>query len=175
LPATAPAMATNRPAVPVRPIVPGSIAAPPAGNVKLNPAHGQPGHRCDIPEGSPLPGAVSAPSVASVVNGVQPVAQSTAKPNPKHGEPGHRCDIPVGAPLDSPPGKVQPSSASNNSKTASGNPKLNPKHGEPGHRCDIAVGAPLDSPPANANTGTTKPGNSSSTQPTDSSTGSVKQ
>ena len=40
-------------------------AAPATGNATtaaLNPAHGQPGHRCDIPEGSPLNSA-AVPSV----------------------------------------------------------------------------------------------------------------
>jgi hypothetical protein len=51
----------------------------------LNPAHGEPGHRCDIPVGSPLNIPTAAPAVARM--------------NPPHGEPGHRCDIPVGSPL----------------------------------------------------------------------------
>jgi len=172
LPATAPALPANMAVAPVRPIVPGSIAAPPAGRVVLNPAHGQPGHRCDIPEGSPLPGATTAPSVASVVNGAPAVVKSTAKPNPKHGEPGHRCDIPVGAPLDSPPGQTQSASATNSNKSTSGNSKLNPKHGEPGHRCDIAVGAPLDSPPSN--TAATASKTNTEAPPAADSSGGVK-
>lgn len=173
LPGNAPVMAANRPAVADRPIVPGSIATPISGNVKLNPAHGQPGHRCEIPVGSPLPGAVSAPSLTSVINSsAAPSAipvQSNAKPNPKHGEPGHRCDIPVGAPLDSPPGKVAPATAANNNS----NGKLNPKHGEPGHRCDIPVGAPLNSPPGN--TASTAPANSVPVQKSADSTSGPKQ
>jgi hypothetical protein len=50
-----------------------------------NPPHGQPGHRCDIPVGDPLPATAS----------------NNAKLNPPHGQPGHRCDIPVGSPLPS--------------------------------------------------------------------------
>lgn len=73
---------------------------------KLNPKHGEPGHRCDIAVGAPLNSppsntvASSAPQVTkpAVVSPQQP-APSGLKINPKHGEPGHRCDIAVGAPL----------------------------------------------------------------------------
>ena len=94
----------------------------------LNPAHGQPGHRCDIAVGAPLDSkpvttTQSAPSVnvqpansnpsnitvngpppANLVNN-QPSSATTvgAGMNPAHGQPGHRCDIPVGAPLTSKP------------------------------------------------------------------------
>jgi hypothetical protein len=110
----------------------------------LNPAHGQPGHRCDIAVGAPLN---SAPATTSVNT-----AAGTQKLNPAHGQPGHRCDIAVGAPLNSAsvkntaagtPVSNNPVSATNTSATSA---KLNPSHGQPGHRCDIAVGAPLDSP-----------------------------
>lgn len=53
---------------------------------QLNPPHGQPGHRCDIPVGDPLPTTS---------------ANNSVKINPAHGQPGHRCDIPVGDPLPS--------------------------------------------------------------------------
>ncbi len=56
-----------------------------ANGVTINPPHGQPGHRCDIPVGDPLPA----------------VASNDVKLNPPHGQPGHRCDIPVGSPLPS--------------------------------------------------------------------------
>lgn len=92
----------------------------------MNPAHGEPGHRCDIAVGAPLnspPG--KNPNAAPVmINGDQGISASpaTAKPaaspvqnqsiqavppagptpagiNPPHGEPGHDCAIPVGSPL----------------------------------------------------------------------------
>jgi len=64
--------------------------------VMLNPPHGEPYHRCDIPVGSPLPG------VAPVASSNQPRAEQVEPQvmlNPPHGEPFHRCDIPVGSPL----------------------------------------------------------------------------
>jgi uncharacterized protein YvpB len=63
--------------------------------VALNPKHGLPGHRCDIPEGAPL--NTQAGGQAPAVNMKQPAG--TARLNPQHGAPGHRCDIAVGAPL----------------------------------------------------------------------------
>ncbi|MEX0997655.1 MAG: hypothetical protein WDZ45_11440 [Flavobacteriaceae bacterium] len=72
--------------------------------VTLNPPHGQPGHRCDIQVGQPLPSGSAAKS-SPVINTSQksPVinnSNSTAKVNPPHGQPGHKCEIPVGAPLE---------------------------------------------------------------------------
>jgi len=67
----------------------------------LNPAHGQPGHRCDIPVGAPLnspPAAASKPQQPVISTGTPPAA-STGMVNPAHGQPGHDCSVPVGAPL----------------------------------------------------------------------------
>lgn len=74
-------------------------------NVAKNPAHGQPGHRCDIPVGAPLNAPPVQKSTGSpVINSgsgspVQTNSGSTAKVNPPHGQPGHRCDVKVGDPL----------------------------------------------------------------------------
>ncbi len=75
----------------------------------LNPAHGQPGHRCDIAVGAPLNSPAAAkPATTQTTQTITPVVTpaSTAKTapgmNPAHGQPGHRCDIAVGAPLNSP-------------------------------------------------------------------------
>jgi hypothetical protein len=81
----------------------------------LNPPHGQPGHRCDIPVGSSLsqPVAKNTPtstSVSSPANKPSVEAQDTlfAKGlNPAHGKPGHRCDIAVGQPLASADKKIR--------------------------------------------------------------------
>jgi hypothetical protein len=94
----------------------------------LNPAHGQPGHRCDLAVGAPLDSKpvtttqnVSAEELKRInanpsnitVNGQPPSTPVVNQPsslttvgagmNPAHGQPGHRCDIPVGAPLNSKP------------------------------------------------------------------------
>lgn len=95
----------------------------------MNPAHGQPGHRCDIAVGAPLDSPAerqvpqqtsAAPSQGGFLGGssatpqqaapqqaapqqAMPAQQTAAgmkgKPNPAHGQPGHRCDISVGQPL----------------------------------------------------------------------------
>lgn len=83
------------------------------GDVALNPPHGQPGHRCDIKVGDPLPdGSTSSPVIKSQqspvikntgnvpVNSSNTNTTTSGNVNPAHGQPGHRCDIPVGAPLD---------------------------------------------------------------------------
>ncbi len=77
----------------------------------MNPPHGQPGHRCDIPVGSPLNSKPAAqPSnptgtISTITTPAPATAQATTAPgmNPPHGQPGHRCDIPVGSPLNSKP------------------------------------------------------------------------
>ena len=71
----------------------------------LNPVHGQPGHRCDIPVGAPLDQAASTQvQQTSTMNpNVSPVrVQGGDNPriNPPHGEPGHDCSKPVGSDLN---------------------------------------------------------------------------
>jgi len=65
----------------------------PTGNATaangLNPEHGLPGHRCDLPVGAPL----------TVSKEEKAAAPAKPKTNPQHGMPGHRCDLAVGAPL----------------------------------------------------------------------------
>ena len=81
----------------------------------MNPAHGQPNHRCDIAVGAPLnspkaitpppaPVAQPAPQGQATINQVDMASGTTAvttKPgmNPPHGEQGHKCEIAVGVPL----------------------------------------------------------------------------
>jgi hypothetical protein len=81
----------------------------------VNPAHGQPNHRCDIAVGAPLNTPPNGTVAASQTNQMQmqpqmqTITQSAAKVitpkgmNPPHGQPNHRCDIAVGAPLNSKP------------------------------------------------------------------------
>ena len=82
------------------PSVQEKVAAPNSG---LNPAHGQPGHDCDIEVGAPLDGSgvQNQPSFAPN-QATQPAAPSqpaTGALNPAHGQPGHDCGVAVGAPL----------------------------------------------------------------------------
>jgi len=89
----------------------------------MNPPHGEPGHRCDIPVGAPLnseptqPAMNASPASSGGQGFLGGDAQATSsqpaggqsqfttapgmqgKPNPAHGQPGHRCDIQVGDPL----------------------------------------------------------------------------
>ncbi len=92
--------------------LPANIAAQAVANTApgMNPAHGQPNHRCDIAVGAPLNSPVSktaAPAVQTSTATTTPAAtaaKTVTAPgmNPPHGEPNHRCDISVGAPLNSP-------------------------------------------------------------------------
>ena len=78
-----------------------------------NPAHGEPGHRCEIPVGAslstaPAPGAAPAPAmqqpaITTTIPGGATVGSTgtatTPGMNPPHGQPGHDCAVPVGSPL----------------------------------------------------------------------------
>jgi hypothetical protein len=128
----------------------------------LNPAHGMPGHNCDLDVGVPLSGAAvpaASPAVTSTPN-----LTANSKINPAHGQPGHDCGVAVGGPL--PDGSTPASLASQavsgqtaltsiaapnqaaapspNFKLPSKGGKVNPAHGKPGHDCGVAVGAPLN-------------------------------
>lgn len=100
----------------------------------LNPAHGQPGHRCDIAVGAPLNSAAktSTPTVQPTTV-VQPVATSPQ------------------------PAAVTTTPAAQTATLNAKGEKLNPAHGQPNHRCDIAVGAPLNSKPTQAVVSTPNP------------------
>lgn len=77
----------------------------------MNPAHGQPGHRCDIQVGAPLNSPAGKPAPQPVTTPVQqpvqsapsiltaPTGNTAVGMNPAHGQPGHKCDVAVGAPL----------------------------------------------------------------------------
>nr|WP_228455305.1 hypothetical protein [Chryseobacterium sp. Tr-659] len=101
--------------------------APMATAPGMNPPHGQPGHRCDIPVGQPLnskPAAAAAQNVNTAGNNVVQIDPNAVSP-----------------------GKIV---LDNNGKQVKTAPGMNPPHGQPGHRCDIPVGQPLSSKPAPA-------------------------
>ncbi|AZA91902.1 Uncharacterised protein [Chryseobacterium nakagawai] len=92
----------------------------------MNPAHGQPGHRCDIPVGQPLN---SQPAAAPASQNISVGANNAIQIDPSSASPA----------------KITMNSNAKPGKTA---PGMNPPHGQPGHRCDIPVGQPLSSKPA---------------------------
>lgn len=100
----------------------------PAG--MLNPAHGEPGHRCDIPVGQPLNNQPAQPQAATAQNqNIQVNGGQTINIDPNAASPG----------------KI---AIDKNGKAVKTAPGMNPPHGQPGHRCDIPVGEPLSSKPA---------------------------
>lgn len=111
-----PAAITPTPAATITPAPAPATAAVAKGT---NPAHGQPGHRCDIAVGAPLdskPGTgMSAPAAT------QPAPSATVLPTPAATTPA--------------PALTTPASASG--------ARVNPPHGQPGHDCSVQVGQPL--------------------------------
>lgn len=79
------------------------VTATPVNNTaNINPPHGQPGHDCGIPVGSPMnsPRVTKPAANTPVVNpNIFNTVQTAPGMNPPHGQPGHDCAIAVGAPL----------------------------------------------------------------------------
>jgi hypothetical protein len=98
----------------------------PATKPGMNPAHGQPGHRCDIAVGEPLSDAGPASTPATIT----PAPATTVSNQPN-----------VSYPVVSSPLQYSADHFSDTTKVAAG---MNPAHGQPGHRCDISVGEPLN-------------------------------
>ncbi|TRO67508.1 hypothetical protein [Christiangramia sabulilitoris] len=67
-------------------------------DLKYNPAHGEEGHRCDLPVGAPLENT-AAQSTQPMNSSPVRLREAAPKINPPHGEPGHDCSIAVGAEL----------------------------------------------------------------------------
>lgn len=87
----------------------------------INPPHGQPNHRCDIPVGAPLN--------ASPTQKSQNNSQPAAKP------------VQISQPTQMVSQPVEETKTVNSTVVTA--PGMNPPHGQEGHRCDVAVGAPL--------------------------------
>ncbi|MCM8569807.1 hypothetical protein NE848_10475 [Gramella jeungdoensis] len=68
-------------------------------DLKYNPAHGEEGHRCDLPVGAPLDKASASTTQQDMTTSPVRLNSATPKLNPPHGEPGHDCSKPVGAEL----------------------------------------------------------------------------
>lgn len=110
-----------------------TIPAPVATAKGMNPAHGQPGHRCDISVGAPLNSAPNKPGSANFqeINTSKPtttISSNTLQPGTTTSN---------GATItttNNAPATVSPD------VTPEG---MNPPHGQEGHVCSVAVGAPL--------------------------------
>ena len=95
-----------------------AVATPVSVAKGMNPAHGQPDHRCDIAVGAPLNSPVATAKNTAVTQQItSQQSQSTAT------DPANTATTPV-VTTPTPEG-------------------MNPPHGQTNHRCDIAVGAPL--------------------------------
>ena len=97
--------------------------ATPGNRPALNPAHGEPYHRCDIQVGAPLDSPAPAQAAATPVVPQQAPGGNSFNTNPI-----------------TPSASVAPSGSAS---SLGPKPALNPAHGEPHHRCDLQVGAPL--------------------------------
>ena len=96
--------------------------APVTTKAGMNPAHGQPGHRCDIAVGAPLNSPATKPA-ATTITSAKPAFTTTTMQTPtetvQNGAPGLlKTDTPTA-------------------------PGMNPPHGQPGHVCGTPVGSPL--------------------------------
>ena len=110
-------------------VVTNTMAAPAKVAKGMNPAHGQPGHRCDIPVGSPLNSPVAKTTAATTTSA--PQSGTTEQ------------TFTVTPPANNPAVPALLSTESANTKAVTTAEGMNPAHGQPGHRCDISVGAPL--------------------------------
>jgi len=109
--------------------------------VMLNPPHGQPFHRCDIPVGAPLNSQPASTNQQPANNQVTTVA-----PQPSASAPS-LANNPT-APTVENAKRFNSSQPQNTATATSGTkPRLNPPHGQPFHRCDIPVGSPLPNRP----------------------------
>lgn len=109
-----------------------TVPAPAPVAKGMNPAHGQPGHRCDIAVGAPLN---SAPGKASV----QPVKSTSTTISSSDLKPGTVTTN--GATITTVNNNPTPNAAPVTPTVTA--PGMNPPHGQEGHDCAVAVGAPL--------------------------------
>ncbi len=109
-------------------------AQPTAVAPGMNPAHGQPNHRCDIAVGAPLnsPKKMAAQPAMTI----NPNDLKTSNPPVISTKPVQASPTASGTPAilspSATPAAVAPTA-----------PGMNPPHGQPGHKCEVAVGAPL--------------------------------
>ncbi len=136
--------------------VPGTTSAKTGDQGPLNPAHGEPGHRCEIAVGAPLSSAPTGASPTTTPAGASPTitpsgasptitpSGPTQLPNAQQGSVTQPVQFQTG-PAGSAPTTITtaPSATPGGAPTTVTAPGMNPPHGQPGHDCAVAVGAPL--------------------------------
>ena len=97
----------------------------------MNPAHGQPGHRCDIAVGAPLnsPAGKGNATQAAPITKTTTISSNGAQPGVVSSNSATITTTNNAAPTTVSPVVTAPG--------------MNPPHGEKGHNCAVAVGAPL--------------------------------
>jgi hypothetical protein len=104
-----------------------AVVQAPVAKAGMNPAHGQPGHRCDIAVGAPLnspPAKVAVPKAQGQGSFTTTTIPTPTSGAPTTGTPPFNPQAPAPTPVVTAPG-------------------MNPPHGQEGHLCSVAVGAPL--------------------------------
>lgn len=104
----------------------------------MNPAHGQPGHRCDIAVGAPLTG--NPPAAKTTVTPTQ--TTTTQGNNQFQVTPGSATVTKTVIPNSNPTVTTTPTPIVQTTEPGMQG-KPNPAHGQPGHRCDVPTGQPL--------------------------------
>ena len=136
--ATAPTTAVTQPTTITQPkmlsqpvtTTPAITATKPVTAKGMNPAHGEPGHRCDISVGAPLNSAPTNTTKPAATTGSANITPMAAPVQSSSIVPAlQNTSIPT------------PTPAAKTPTNFTG--KINPAHGQPGHDCKVAVGQPL--------------------------------
>ena len=126
---------------PAQPLEAEAAKQPSAGQnnaeVMLNPPHGQPNHRCDIPVGAPL----NSPSANTTRQTTDDQVQTTSSQNSNTAP--NIATNQIGPTIENARRMSATQTQSTVPADKGSKPRLNPPHGQPWHRCDIAVGSPL--------------------------------
>ncbi|MCG2610253.1 hypothetical protein LZZ90_01885 [Flavobacterium sp. SM15] len=112
----------------------------PATRPGMNPPHGQPGHRCDIPVGAPLSSKPTAAKNTTTTTNTNATRYTVSSPNSQSQNAGAETST-----MTLPSANITPMKPEVKAQTTAPGMqgKPNPAHGEEGHRCDIPVGVNL--------------------------------
>ena len=112
-----------------------TVPAPAPVAKGMNPAHGQPGHRCEIPVGAPLNSAPGKANVQQVKPNSTTLSSANLTPGTVTSNGATITTTHNATPSATPsPAPITPTVTA---------PGMNPPHGQEGHDCAVAVGAPL--------------------------------